>query len=340
LTERSRYARQEAFTGIGREGQGRLRSARVLLVGAGALGSALAETLVRGGIGSLTVVDRDVVELGNLQRQSLFDEEDARRALPKAVAAAERLRRLNADVNVTGLVVDVVRANVAGLVRGHCLVLDGTDNLDTRYLVNDACLAAGVPWVYAATVAAHGLVLTVRPHETPCLRCVFGEKPAAGLLPTCETEGILGSAVQVVAGLAATEALKLLTGSQKALLPGLIRVDVWDGVLDVTDFGGRLPWCASCTEGPSLAEAIAAPEAEVLCGADVVQLRPRDGARPDLAGLAKRLAAVGEVVRNEHLLRLRTATADITIFGDGRTLVRGARDGAEARGLVARYVGS
>jgi adenylyltransferase/sulfurtransferase len=290
-------------------------------------------------VGSLTLVDRDVVEVGNLQRQSLFDEEDARLALPKAVAAAQRLRRVNSDVIVTGLVADVVRGNVLGLIEGNDLVLDGTDNLDTRYLLNDACLEARVPWIYSATVAAHGLVLVTLPHQTPCLRCVLGERPAAGLVPTCETEGILGPAVQAVAALAGMEALKLLTGRADALLGGLVRVDLWDGVLEVTDLRGRAPWCPSCTLGQYDAAAATA-EAEGLCGAGVVQLRSRNGTRPDLVDLARKLATLGDVVTNEHLLRLRIENVDITIFEDGRTLVRGARDGAEARGLVARYVGS
>jgi molybdopterin/thiamine biosynthesis adenylyltransferase len=338
LTLRSRYARQEAFTGIGRQGQERLRGARVLLVGTGALGSALAENLVRGGVGHLTIVDRDVVEFGNLQRQFLFDEDDARLAHPKAVAAARRLSRLNSDVTIEAHVADVDRRNVAGFVRGQHLVLDGTDNLATRYVVNDACLGASVPWIYAAVVATHGLVLSVRPKVTPCLRCVLGDEPPPGLLPTCETEGILAPAVMAVAAVAATEALKLLVGREAALLPGLVRVDVWDGVLEVTDMQGQAPSCPACTQG--LFEAREVNETELLCGSGVIQIASRGKQQPDLPTLASRLAAIGDVVSNEHLLRLRAKGAEITIFSDGRTLVRGARDGAEARGLVARYIGS
>lgn len=338
MTERSRYARQEAFAGIGREGQARLRSARVLLVGTGALGSALAETLVRGGVGRLTLIDRDVVETGNLQRQILFDEEDARLSLPKAVAAERRLRRLNAEVEVSGVVADVHGGNVAGFLRDCDLVLDGTDNLATRYLLNDACLQAGLPWVYAASAASHGLVLVVRPRQTPCLRCVLGGPPPAGLVPTCESEGILATTVLAVASIAGTEAFKLLAGREDALVPGLVRVDVWDGTLEVTDLGGHRPSCPACTLGQY--GTVGTPDAELLCGGGVVQLRPQDGAKPHLGEIASRLEAQGELVQNDHLVRFRTGGLEMTVFGDGRTLVRGARDAAEARGFVARYIGS
>ncbi len=332
----SRYARQERFAPIGPEGQERLREARVLVVGCGALGSALAETMTRAGVARLTVVDRDYVEPQNLQRQQLFDEDDAARALPKAVAAEARLRRLNSDVRVRGIVADLDAALARELVAEADLVLDGTDNFETRYVLNDVCLRAGVPWVYGACVGAQGAVLAVRPRRSPCLRCLLGERPQAG--ETCDTVGVIGPIVQVVAGLAAGEALKLLVGREEALLGGLATIDLWGGSFEVASFDGRAPWCPSCTAGSyDYAEAPAAPVA-TLCGRDAVQIR---GAAPlDLALLAGRLAGAGEVLANEHLVRFRSTEAELIAFGDGRVLVKGTSDSARARSLYARFVGN
>jgi molybdopterin/thiamine biosynthesis adenylyltransferase len=332
----SRYARQERFAPVGPDGQRRLRAARVLVVGCGALGSALAETLTRAGVARLTVVDRDYVEPQNLQRQSLFDEEDAARALPKAVAAAARLRRLNSDVEVRGLVADLDVALARDLVAEADLVLDGTDNFETRYLLNDVCLGAGVPWVYGACVGAHGAVLAVRPGVSPCLRCVLGERPRTS--ETCDTVGVIAPVVQVVAGLQAAEALKLLLGRMEALLGGLVTVDLWTGGFEVTGFDGRAPWCPSCTAARyDYAEAGPAPAA-ILCGRDAVQIR--GAASLDLAQLAGRLRAAGEVLANDHLLRFRSREAELVAFGDGRVLVKGTSDPARARSLYARFVGN
>jgi adenylyltransferase/sulfurtransferase len=334
----SRYSRQELFAGLGREGQGRIRAARVLVVGCGALGSALCETMTRAGVGALRVADRDYVEEGNLQRQSLFDEEDAARGLPKAVAAEARLRRLNSEVRVEGLVADVSAANVAELVAAADLVLDGTDNFETRFLLNDACLRARKPWVYGACVAAHGLALAIRPGVSPCLRCVLGAPPDAGSLATCDTAGVIAPIVQVIAGIQGGEALKLLAGREQALLPGLVSVDLWAGSFDVLDLRGRAPSCPACTRG-EFADAGALAPAVVLCGRDAVQIRPAAPAALDLPALAARLSAAGSVLHNEHLLRFRDGDAELVVFRDGRAIVKGARDAAAARGLYARYVG-
>jgi adenylyltransferase/sulfurtransferase len=337
----SRYSRQELFAGLGREGQERLRAARVLVVGCGALGSALCETLARAGVGELTVADRDLVEESNLQRQSLFDEDDARRGLPKAVAAEARLRRLNSDVKVTGVVTDVGADNVAALVEGRALALDGSDNFELRYVLNDACLRVGVPWVYGACVGAHGLALLVRPGRGPCLRCVLGDRPAPGSVATCDTAGVIGPIVQVVAGVQAAEALKLLGGRDEALLPGLVTVDLWTGDFDVLDLKGRAPWCPACTRGRyDYLDEGQAPAAATLCGRDAVQVRAARGARLDLDALARRLEGSGRVLRNEHLLRFSAPEAELVVFSDGRALVKGVAGAAQARSLYARYVGN
>lgn len=334
----SRYSRQERFSGIGREGQERLRAARVLVVGCGGLGSALAETLVRAGVGRLTLVDRDCVEPSNLQRQSLFEEEDAACARPKAVAAERRLVRLNSEVPVRGIVADLGAALGDELVRQADLVLDGSDNFETRYLLNDVCLRAGVPWIYGACVAAHGAVLAVRPGRTPCLRCVLGERPDPAIGETCDTAGVVGPIVQVVAGVQAAEALKLLAGREDALAPGLLAIDLWAGSFERVGFGGRAPWCPSCTRRSyDYAEAPVAAAA-ALCGRDAVQIR---GEAPlDLARLAARLRGAGEVLANEHLVRFRSPEGELIVFGDGRAIVKGTADAGRARSLYARFVGA
>ena len=334
----SRYSRQELFAGIGREGQERLRRSRVLVVGCGALGSALAETMARAGVGSLTVVDRDFVETTTLQRQSLFDEEDAALARPKAAAAEARLRRINSDVAVRGVVADV-DATVAGRLVGEAdLVLDGTDNFEARYVLNDVCVRAGVPWVYAACVAAHGAALAVLPGKTPCLRCVLGERPAAGTGETCDTAGVVAPVVQAVAAIQGAEALKILAGREDALLGGLVTVDLWTGAFDIARLEGRAPWCPSCTEGRfDYAEARHSPAA-VLCGRDAVQISG-NGAAVDVPAVARRLRGAGEVVANAHLLRFRAPDAELVVFADGRAIVKGTADPARARAVLARYVG-
>jgi len=336
----TRYSRQERFTPIGRKGQERLRAARVLVVGCGALGSALAETMVRAGVGRLTVVDRDLVETSNLQRQTLFEEEDAARARPKAVAAEARLRRLNSDVAVSGVVVDVDPTNADGVVGEADLVLDGTDNFEARYLVNDVCLRARVPWVYGACVAAHGTALAIRPGRTPCLRCVLGERPASGSAETCDTVGVVGPIVQVVAGVQAAEALKLLAGDEEALLAGLLTVDLWAGTFEVMDLRGREPWCPSCVDQRYDYASSSARASSVLCGRDAVQLRGDAEAMVDLGALAARLRPAGEVTANDHLVRFRSSDAELVVFADGRAIVKGVADVARARSVYARYVGA
>jgi adenylyltransferase/sulfurtransferase len=339
--EPGRYSRQELFSGLGRDGQARLRTKRALVVGAGALGSSLAEMMVRAGVASLTLVDRDYVEASNLQRQSLYDEADAAQGLPKAVAAEAKLRRLNSDVKVTGLVADLGADNAPDLVRGADLVLDGTDNFETRFLINDLCVRESVPWVYGACVSAYGLALAVRPKTTPCLRCVLEEMPEPGSGPTCDTAGVIAPIVHVVAGVQAAEALKLLAGREDALLPGIVTVDLWSGIFSVMDLRGRKPSCPACTEG-RFEYADAAPRAgsAVLCGRDAVQVRPARPASLDLDALASRLRALGRVRANEHLLRFEGAGAELVVFKDGRAIVKGVKDAAEARSVYARYVGA
>jgi molybdopterin-synthase adenylyltransferase len=338
----SRYSRQELFAGIGREGQARLRRARVAVVGCGALGSVLSETMVRAGVGALTVIDRDFVEESNLQRQSLFDEADVALGQPKAAAAETHLRALNSEVEVRGVVTDLVPDNAGSLLAGADLVLDGTDNFETRFLLNDVCVRAGIPWVYGACVGAYGLALLVRPKVSPCLRCLLDERPAPGSSPTCDTAGVVAPIVHVIAGIQAAEALKLLAGRTESLLAGLVTVDLWQGQFDVLDLRGRAPWCPACTAG-RFDYATAGPSggSAVLCGRDAVQVRPGREAQVDLAALAGRLGAAAEVrAANEHLVRFVVPEGELVVFRDGRAIVKNVRDTAQARSLYAKYVGA
>jgi adenylyltransferase/sulfurtransferase len=327
------------FAGLGPNGQKLIRAAEVTIVGVGALGSVLAEMMARAGVGGLTLIDRDYVEASNLQRQSLFTEEDAERGLPKAVAAAARLRAINSDVTVRAVVADFATDRGVALLGGPSIVLDGTDNFEARFLLNDLCLRAGIPWVYGACVGAHGLALLVRPRVSPCLRCVLGEKPPPGSGPTCDTAGVVSPIVHVIAGLQAAEGLKVLAGRTEAFLPGLVSVDLWSGAFDVMDLRGRTPWCPACTEARYDYAEAPGTSAAVLCGRDAIQLRS-EGGPIDLASLAGRLRAAGEVTANEHLVRFRTGGAELVVFGDGRAIVKGVRDAVEARGVYARYVGN
>ncbi len=334
----SRYSRQELFSGIGPEGQARIRGSRVLLVGCGALGSVLAETMTRAGVGSLTIVDRDYVEETNLQRQSLFDEEDAARGLPKAVAAEAKLRRINSEVVVRGLVADVDADTAPALIRESDLVLDGTDNFETRFLVNDLCVQARIPWVYGACVASYGLALLIRPGLSPCLRCVLEEMPPPGSGPTCDTVGVVAPIVHVVAGIQSGEALKVLAGRTEHLLGGIVTVDLWAGTFDLVDLSRRKPSCPACVDGRFDYLTVGAGAA-VLCGRDAVQIRAPQGTTVDLAALAGRLSSAGSVSSNAYLVRFTGKDADIVVFGDGRAIVKGVRDAAMARTLYAKYVG-
>lgn len=335
----TRYSRQELFSGIGSLGQSRIRTSRVLVLGCGALGSVLAETLVRAGVGALTVVDRDFVEESNLQRQSLFDEDDARRGMPKAKAAEARLSRLNSEVTVRGEVADFSSENGRALMDGMDLVLDGTDNFETRFLLNDLSLLLGIPWIYGACVGSYGLALAVIPRKTPCLRCVLEEMPPPGSGPTCDTSGVIGPIVHAVAGIQGAEALKILSGHPERLLQGVVTVDLWEGVFHLMDFKGKAGWCPACTAG-RYESLQAGPAAAVLCGRDAVQIRPANRTHVDLKALASRLRRLGEVVANEYLVRFTAKDGEIVVFEDGRALVKGFSDVTLARGLFSKYVGN
>jgi molybdopterin/thiamine biosynthesis adenylyltransferase len=338
---RERYSRQSRFWAIGEGGQERLGAARVLVVGCGALGSAALDLLARAGVGLLTVVDRDVVELSNLQRQLLFDEADAQAGTPKAVAAARAVHRINSEVEVRPIVADVTPANVEALVAAAGAVLDGTDNLETRYLLNDACVKAGVPWVYGGAIGSTGMSMTVVPGETACFRCVFPDHRPGRALATCDTAGVLGPSVVAVAGFQTAEILKLVVRDREHVNRGLTAFDLWTNELQRVERVQRQPGCPCCAERRfEYLEARSTSQTTSLCGRNAVQVSPGRPVALDLGQLGRRLAVAGAVTSTEHLVRLRVGEHELTVFGDGRAIVKGTSDVAQARSLYARYVGA
>ena len=336
-----RYSRQILFDGIGEEGQRRLLGARAAIIGCGALGTAQAEALARAGVGSLRIVDRDFVEASNLQRQTMFTERDARERLPKAVACVNHIAEINSDVRAEALVADVNHTNVEHVVGDCDVVLDGTDNFATRYLINDACVKQGVDWIYGAAVGSYGVTMTVRPRVTPCLRCIFEEAPAAGSAPTCDTEGVIMPIISMVAAIQVSEALKLLTGRVESLHNSLMQFDVWMNEWRRIALGKPAMDCPACALGSY--ESLKAEGngfAAVLCGRNAVQVSPPVSGEIDLASLAERLRASVEVKVNPYLLRFRVDDYELTVFKDARAIIRGTDDVMRARSLYARYVGN
>lgn len=336
-----RYSRQILFREIGRQGQEKLLDSRVLLVGCGALGAAHAEMLARAGVGKLRIVDRDFVEFTNLQRQTLFKESDAAERLPKAIAAKTRIAEINSEIDVEAIVADVNNSNIESLIRDCDLVIDGTDNFQVRYLVNDTCVKNGVTWIYGAAVSSYGTTMTIRPGVTPCLRCIFDEMPDAGSSPTCDTSGVIMPIIATVSATQVAEALKLLVGDIDSLHGSLMQFDVWANDRQRIKLGPPNADCKCC--GQKLFEFLDADSGEfsaVLCGRDAVQIAPPLSTKIDLKKLAERLSSLGEVKQNEYLVRFSSGGNEITVFADGRAIVKGTDDIAVARSLYARYVGS
>ncbi|MBN2475823.1 MAG: ThiF family adenylyltransferase [Pirellulales bacterium] len=337
-----RYVRQMRYPPLGEEGQRRLAASRALICGCGALGSVLANTLVRSGVGMVRIADRDFVETSNLQRQMLFDEDDVAAQLPKAIAAAERLRRVNSEVSIEPVVIDVDHANIESLCEGVHVIVDGTDNFETRFLINDVAVKHGLPWVYGGCLGAEGQTMTILPGETPCLRCLMQECPPPGTTPTCETAGILAPIVNVIASVEAIEAIKILSGNRDAVSRQLSVFELWDNrvrQVDVSTLREQVD-CPTCkrNEFPWLAGK-AGGHTAVLCGRNAVQLT-HPGSTVSLDELARQLAGVGEVHCNPFLLRLTVEDYEITVFPDGRAIIGGTDDVAAARAVYAQYIGN
>ena len=339
-----RYCRQMMFAQMGVAGQRKLSAGRVLLIGCGGLGSVLADMLVRAGVGYLRIVDRDFVELNNLQRQVLFNERDVDEGLPKAVIAAQRLGEINSQVAVEPVVADVHAGNIESLLDSIGLVLDGTDNLPTRFLINDATVKHRIPWVYGACVAAEGMVLPILPGVTPCLACVWDRPPPPGLTPSCAAVGVIAPIVHLVASYQAVAAMQILTGRLDALNRRLLRIDAWTGEVQQIDLQAAFDQhdCPCCKRGryEYLSDSESA-SAVLLCGREAVQIRPERDVNVDFEELARRIApgAKGPPRINRYLMQFEIERYAIALFRDGRAIIRGTRGAEEARAVYARYVG-
>lgn len=336
-----RYSRQALFSHIGEAGQERLRSARVLVIGCGGLGAVSCELLARAGVGFLRIVDRDVVEISNLQRQSLFDEDDVRERAPKAVAAARHIAAINSEVNVESLVVDMGPGNIAGLLNGIDVVVDGLDNFEGRYLINDACVKHGVPWAYGGCVGSYGVTAFIAPGKTPCLRCLFSEPPQMGAAPTCDTAGVLSTVLHVVSSIQVTNVFQwIVTGEAPARNP-LISVDVWDACYDrlFVDYKPEAVNCPCCFRREFEFLDSHGAQTTLLCGRNSVQVCPAGECAPDFSEIAARLSSIGTASAGEYVLFFDMPPYEMTLFCDGRAIVKGTTDAMLARSLVSRYFG-
>jgi molybdopterin/thiamine biosynthesis adenylyltransferase len=334
-----RYSRQTLFGPIGKDGQERLGDSSIAIIGCGALGTVLANNLCRAGIGKLVIADRDYIELNNLQRQILFDEDDIARRLPKAIAAAEKLHRVNSTTQIEPLVEDINADGIESLVQNVDLVLDATDNFETRYLLNDVCVKYTRPWIYSAVIASYGVTMNIIPGDTPCLRCIFPDMPLPGTTPTCDTAGVLNGIVGAIAGVAATEALKLLLQSDK-VSRAMFWMDVWENTSERIELP-RQPDCPTCgLHQYEFLDSLSGTSSTSLCGRNAVQVR---GGRKDdklnLPDLAERLRPVGQVSFNEFLLRFIVDGYELTIFPDARAIIKGTDDEQVAKSVYSRYIG-
>jgi len=337
-----RYARQVLFYGIGNTGQKILMEKTAVLVGCGALGCTSANLLVRSGIKCLKIIDRDYIEESNLQRQSLFDEEDINKNLPKAVAAQKKLQKVNSQIQVEAIVVDLNPSNIETVLENTDVVIDGTDNFETRFLINDYCVKHGIPWIYGACIGSMGLTMNIVPPKTPCLRCVLDTIPPFGTTETCDTTGIIAPIASMIASIQAAEALKILTGNYDALSKGLLKIDLWRNEIKIlhTDDIREKSDCITCKQ--HYYEFLSKDRYSIttsLCGRNAVQILHPNGSNLDLEKLAARLEHVGEVSFNSFLLRLKIDIYELTVFPDGRLIITGTNDATVAKGLYAKYIG-
>jgi molybdopterin-synthase adenylyltransferase len=333
-----KYSRQILFSPIGVEGQAKLLESKVVILGCGALGTAQANALVRAGVGTMRIVDRDFVEESNLQRQMLFDEADARESLPKAVAAERKLRQINSDVKVEGIVADADSSNIEEFIEGFGVVLDATDNFETRFLLNDAAVKLGIPWVYGAVVASYAATMTILPGRSACLTCVFPKSPR-GLHETCDTVGVIGPAVSWAASLQCTEAIKILLGSESGLHGSLVTYDLWNNHYQKVKTQ-RDPQCPVCVGHEYVYLEQGGATHVSMCGRNSVQIHPSESRGLDLAALRTRLEQFGPVQSNDFLLKCSLDAYELTVFPDGRVIVKGTHDPTIARKIYAQYIGA
>jgi molybdopterin-synthase adenylyltransferase len=336
-----RYSRQLLFSGIGKEGQQRLAQSHAVIIGCGALGAMHAEMLARAGVGRLRLIDRDFIEESNLHRQIMFEESDVADRLPKAVAAAARIARINSEIEAEAVVKDVNYSNVEELIRGADVILDGTDNFEARFLINDAAVKSDKAWIYGAAVGSHGAQMTIRPHVTPCLRCVFPEAPAPGTSPTCDTAGVILPIIAQIAALQVAEALKILTHQFEKLHGSLLQFDLWQNTSTRLRLRERSEDCPACMrESYDFLTARGGQFVTTLCGRNAVQISPAPGAQVDFAELAGRMRDAGEVSYNRFLLKFKSGEHELTVFPDARCIIKGTDDPNVARSVYARYIGA
>jgi adenylyltransferase/sulfurtransferase len=332
-----RYSRQILLREIGEEGQRRLLDSTVAIIGCGAIGSVVANNLTRAGIGRILIVDRDFVEMNNLQRQMLFDEDDI--GTPKAIAAAEKLRRVNSDVEIEAIVKDLNHTNAEKIMSGMDLVLDGTDNMQTRFLINDLCVKNETPWIYAGAVGTEGMTMTIIPGRTPCLRCFLHDLPEPGSLQTCDTVGVLNTITSIIASIESTEAIRILVGNTTNAGGTLVIYDAWSNSFErIMVMRGKE--CRCCVEHEF--DFLNAEKEEIitsLCGRNAIQITPADAKEISLYDMAQKLERIGEVRYNKFILIFKTGREEISIFKDGRAIIRGTDDEKVARSLYARYIG-
>ncbi len=343
MAKLDRYVRQMRYPRLGEEGQRRLLASTALICGCGALGSVIANTLARAGVGKLRIVDRDFLEISNLQRQVLYTEDDVASGLPKAIAAKNHLQRINSEIEIEAIVADVDSSNIASLAEGVDVIVDGTDNFETRFLLNDASHKFNIPWIYGGCLGAEGQTMTILPGETACLRCLMPDAPAPGATPTCDAAGILGTIINVIASIEANEAIKILSGHREAASPYLTVFELWDNrirqvKLDLLREANTCPAC-NHQEFPWLDGARGSHTA-VLCGRNAVQLSFADRQEISLENLAAKLEGLGPVKYNRYLLRAEIAPYQVTVFPDGRAIIGGTEDIAEAKTVYARYIGA
>ena len=332
-----RYSRQTIFPQIGKKGQQKLSDSFVVIAGCGALGTVSASALVRAGVGKVRIIDRDFIEYHNLQRQFLFDEDDIKQQLPKAVAAQRHLQKINSTIDIEGVVADINYSNVESLVKGADLIVDGSDNFDIRWLINDVSLKHNIPWIYGGAIASSGMTMNILPGVTPCFRCRLARLPAEGLALTCDTAGVISPATMTIGALQSAEALKILTGSKK-VNHDVIIIDVWENTF-LKFKSKRRADCPACNGTYDFLDARVGTVTTVLCGQNAVQVLNPDRKKVSFEQLAKQLSPLGTVDYNDFMLTVHVDNCDLVVFPDGRAIVKNTNDEALARGLYAKYVG-
>ena len=337
-----RYSRQILFQHIGEERQKVLMSSSAVVIGCGALGTVSSSYLTRAGIGQIRIIDRDYIEESNLQRQILFDENDISENLPKAIAAQRKLQKINTKVKIEGIVTDVNYANIEELTQGVDIIIDGTDNFETRFLINDFCVKNSVPWIYGACIGGRGVVMNIIPSDTPCLRCVFETMPQIGSFPTCDTAGVIGPIAGIIASIQVTEAIKILSEDYESINKTLIEIDVWNTKfrqIDVSELK-EINNCPTCKlHNYTFLEAEDGVMATFLCGKNAVQVMSRNRGNIDLRQLEQRLGSVADVSCNAFMLKFKVKDHEFTVFPDGRAIITGTADSSTAKTLYSKYLG-